>query len=50
VILASLPESVVSASTVNSFKARLDIFWANEEIYWSQYVCTRSRISTVIWE
>jgi len=29
----SLPE-VVSAATVNSFKARLDRFWANEEIYY----------------
>jgi len=31
----SLPEKVVSAATVNSFKARLDRFWTNEEIYYN---------------
>jgi len=31
----SLPEKVVSAFTVNSFKVQLDRFWANEEIYYS---------------
>jgi len=42
----SLSEKVVSASTVNSFKARLDIFWTNEEIYYNYKVnisCTGSR-------
>ena len=29
----SLPEKVVSSSTVKSFKVRLDRLWANEEIY-----------------
>jgi len=41
----SLPE-VVSAATVglNSFKARLDRFWANEEIYYNYKLsCTGSR-------
>ena len=33
---------VVSSSTVKSFKMRLDRFWANEEIYYSQ--CSRIRI------
>ena len=27
-------QKIVSAATVNSFKARLDRFWANEEIYY----------------
>jgi len=30
----SLPEKVVSSSTVNRFKVRLDRFWANGEIYY----------------
>ena len=29
----SLPEKVVSSSTVKNFKVRLDRFWAHEEIY-----------------
>ena len=29
----SLPEKVVSSSTVKSFKVRLDRFWTNEKIY-----------------
>jgi len=37
----SLPEKVVSAATVNSFKARLDRFWTNEEIYYN-YKANRS--------
>jgi len=31
----SLPEKVVSSSTVKSLKVRLDRFWANEEIYYN---------------
>ena len=40
----SLPEKVVSSSTVKSFKVRLDRFWANEEIYYNyknQYIMHR---------
>jgi len=39
-------KSVVSAATVNNFKARLDKFWANEEIsynYKGNISCTESR-------
>ena len=42
----SLPEKVVSSSTVKSFKVRLDRFWANEEIYYNYKTnisCTGSR-------
>jgi len=31
----SLPEKVVSSSTVKRFKVQLDRFWANEEIYYN---------------
>ena len=31
----SARKKVVSAATVNSFKARLDRFWTNEEIYYN---------------
>ena len=37
---------VVSTATVNNFKARLDRFWANEEIYYNYKAnlsCTGSR-------
>ena len=37
---------VVSAATVNNFKARLDRFWAYEEIYYNYKAnisCIRSR-------
>jgi len=42
----SLPEKVVSSSTVKSFKVRLDRFWANKEIYYNYKTnisCTGSR-------
>ena len=42
----SLPEKVISSSTVKSFKVRLDRFWANEEIYYNYKTnisCTGSR-------
>ena len=42
----SLPEKVVSATTINSFKVWLDRFWANEEIYYNYKAnisCTGSR-------
>jgi len=39
----SLSENVVSAGTVNNFKARLDKFWGNEEIYYNYITCTGSR-------
>jgi len=30
--LFSLPDSVVSADTINTFKNRLDRFWKNQEV------------------
>ena len=42
----SLPEKVVSSSTVKSLKVQLDRFWANEEIYYdykTNISCTGSR-------
>jgi len=38
----SLPEKVVSSSTVKSFKVRLDRFWANKEIYYNYKTRSRS--------
>jgi len=42
----SLPEKVISSSTRNSFKVRLDRFWAKEEIYYNYKAnisCTESQ-------
>jgi len=42
----SLPEKIVSSSTVKSLKVWLDRFWANEEIYYNYKAnisCTGSR-------
>ena len=47
----SLPDSVVTAKTVNSFKNRLDQFWVNQDLYYDHRVeitGTGSR-STVIY-
>ena len=34
----SLPDSVVRAKTVNSFKNRLDQFWVNQDLYYDHRV------------
>ena len=33
----SLPEEIVNAPSVNSFKNRIDIFLGNQEIYYDNY-------------
>ena len=43
--LFSLPDSVVSADTINTFKNRLDRFWKNQEVQfnWKADIDTGSR-------
>jgi len=38
-----LSQKVVSYGTVNSFKARLDRFWANDEMYYNYKAGSRSK-------
>ena len=48
----SLPDSVVSANTVNTFKNRLDRFWKNQDIQfnWKADIDTgsRSQVNVII--
>ena len=48
----TLPDTVVSANTIDTFKARLDRFWSDQEV---KYICksdiitgSRSQVSVII--
>ena len=48
----SLPEAVVCAATVDTFKNRLDKFWQDQEVLynWKADICTgsRSQVSVIV--
>ena len=48
----TLPDTVVSANTIDTFKARLDRFWSDQEVKynWKSDIITggRSQVSVII--